>query len=137
MQKYRPKKVLVIGCFDPFHIGHLLHFQAAREYGDVLVVAVTKNNFVNKGKNRPMFDEKDRAAVIRALACVDDVILVESSIEALCDIRPNVFCIGKEYENKVKAEDSIYCRKNGISIVFTNERTYSSTKIINDLLQHS
>ena len=122
------KTVLVNGCFDPFHVGHLYHFQAAKQYGDTLIVAVTKNGYVHK-KNRPMFDEKERAAVLRALAIVDEVILVESSIEALSFIKPGVWCIGEEYKDKLREEDAAYCRHWGIRIVFTEEKTYSSTKI--------
>lgn len=129
-----PKTVLCNGCFDPFHVGHLLHFQAARKHGDTLIVAVTKNGYVHKGKGRPMFDEMERAAVLRALAIVDEVILVESSIEAISMIKPAVWCIGEEYRSKVRDEDAAYCRKWGIRLVFTDEKTYSSTKIC-DLLR--
>lgn len=129
-----PSTVLVNGCFDPFHVGHLYHFQAARKLGDTLIVAVTKNGYVHKGKGRPMFDEEERAAVLRALAIIDEVILVESSIEALAAIKPAVWCIGEEYRNKVREDDALYCRQWGIKLVFTNEKTYSSTKIC-DLLR--
>ena len=129
------KTVLTVGCFDPFHVGHLYHFQAARQLGDVLIVAVTRNGFVHKGKGRPMFDEKERADVIRALAIVDDVILVESSIEAIALKKPSIFCIGIEYKNKVREEDAAYCRAHGIKIHFTDEKTYSSTRICDFLRQ--
>ena len=127
--------VMTCGCFDPFHVGHLYHFQFARRLGDPLIVAVTKNGFVHKGEGRPMFDEKERAAVIKALAIVDDVILVESSIEALALVQPAVFCIGIEYKHKVRKEDVRYCRTNGIRIEFSDEKTYSSTRIVNDLVR--
>lgn len=127
-------KVLLNGCFDPFHVGHLYHFQEARTKGDILIVAVTKDGFVHKGRGRPMFREEERAAVIRALAIVDEVILVESSIEALAMIKPNVWCIGLEYKNKVRKEDAAYCRAHNIQLHFTDRKTYSSTRIC-DLLR--
>ena len=133
MQTASPKKVLTNGCFDPFHVGHLYHFTAARKFADLLVVAVTRNGFVNKGKNRPIFDEEERAAVIRALAIVDDVILVESSLEALCEVQPAIWAIGKEYEHRIRWEDEEHCRRSGIQIRFTNEKTYSSTVLCDRL----
>ncbi len=119
------------------HIGHLYHFQASRKHGNTLIVAVTKDGFVHKGAGRPYFNQIERSAVIRALAIVDDVILVESSIEALALIKPAAFCIGVEYRNRVRPEDAAYCRAHGIEIVFTDEHTYSSTKIVNELLRQN
>ena len=121
--------VLCNGCFDPLHIGHLWHFQAARKMGETLVVAVTKNGFVKKGKGRPMFHHDERAAMIRALAIVDEVIIVESSIEALSTVKPQHWCIGSEYRHKLIPEDASYCRAHGIHIHYTEEKTYSSTRI--------
>jgi len=125
--------VLTNGVFDPFHVGHLYHFQACRKLGDVLVIAVTKNGYVHKGKGRPVFDEKERADVIRALAIVDEVILVESSLEALAFVKPTTWCIGSEYRNRVRPDDAQYCRAHGIQIHFTEEKNYSSTKLLSQI----
>jgi len=43
------KVVLCHGCFDLFHIGHLWHLKSAGKYGDILVVTVTPDEYVNKG----------------------------------------------------------------------------------------
>jgi len=45
------------GTFDLLHIGHVRHLEAARKLGDVLVVTLTANQFVNKGPGRPVFGE--------------------------------------------------------------------------------
>ena len=45
--------VLCHGVFDPLHIGHIRYFRAAAAHGDVLVVTVTPDRFVNRGPNRP------------------------------------------------------------------------------------
>ena len=44
------------GCFDVLHLGHLRYLQAARQQGDVLVVAVNSDSSVRKlkGENRPL-----------------------------------------------------------------------------------
>ena len=49
------KVVLVHGVFDVIHIGHLDHFKDAKSYGDILVVSLTSDEFVNKGFNQPYF----------------------------------------------------------------------------------
>ena len=43
------------GCFDLLHIGHIKHLQAARRMGDVLIVTMTPDRYVNKGPGRPVF----------------------------------------------------------------------------------
>jgi cytidyltransferase-like protein len=45
------------GTFDLLHVGHVRHLEAARSLGDVLVVTVTADRFVNKGPGRPVFTE--------------------------------------------------------------------------------
>ena len=122
--------VLCVGCFDPFHIGHLHHLQGARRFGNELVVGVTMDRFVNKGPSRPVFKEQDRAAILRALAIVDRVVLVKGSQDALELIKPQVFVLGAEYKGKVANADEAYCKANFISIVFTNGPVFSSTKLL-------
>ena len=48
------------GVFDLVHIGHVRHFHEARKFGDVLVVTLTPDKWVNKGPHRPAFDETKR-----------------------------------------------------------------------------
>src|SRR3990167_11074467 len=62
------------GVFDLLHIGHIRHFKRAREYGDLLVVSLTPDAYVNKGPGRPAFNEQLRAEAIASLDCVDYVI---------------------------------------------------------------
>ena len=55
------------GVFDLMHPGHVRHFEAARAQGDVLVVTVTPDRFVNKGPGRPVFNERLRSESVAAL----------------------------------------------------------------------
>ena len=61
------------GCFDLMHPGHIKYFQAAKNMGDVLVVTVTADEFVDKGQDRPVFNQNLRVESIAALECVDFV----------------------------------------------------------------
>ena len=66
--------VLVTGGFDPLHSGHIAYFKAARELGDHLVVGVNSDEWLTRKKGRPFMPFEERCAIIRELACVDQVI---------------------------------------------------------------
>ena len=129
------KVVLANGVFDLFHYGHLRYLEAAARMGDILIVAVTRDKFVNKGPHRPMFDEAQRAAIIGALRCVDQVILCDDSLDALAEVQPDIFAKGKDYIGKIEQRHADYCATHGIEIAFTDEPLFSTTKIIHDRLR--
>lgn len=121
------------GCFDVFHYGHLCHLQASAKMGDYLVVALTRDRSVNKGPGRPIHDEHMRAEMLKALRFVNSVVLVDSSLEGLRAVKPNVFVKGAEYNENILLEDFEHCKKNRIRIVFTDEPTSSTTKVLREL----
>lgn len=127
--------VLANGCFDIFHYGHLLHLLAARRLGDQLVVSITNDAFVNKGPGRPTFPAHERAAVVAGQSCVTRVICVDNLLEALEFIRPQVLVKGKDYVGNIESIHEMYCRRNGIQIILTDEPIYSVTRIIHDRLK--
>ena len=120
--------VLANGVFDPLHIGHLHHLQEARKLGDWLVVAVTSDRAVNKGPGRPIFNQDQRAEMIRALKIVDDVAIVESGEEAVRKVRPDVYCKGSEYRNNLP--EAAFVESYGGRCHFTTGPVYSSTKLL-------
>lgn len=70
--------VFTNGCFDLMHVGHTRYLQAARDLGDLLVVAVNSDESVrslNKAPDRPIVPDVQRTEVVAALGCVDYVIL--------------------------------------------------------------
>src|SRR6266852_7731265 len=69
------------GCFDLFHVGHLRSLQAARRFGDILVVGLNSDDSVRrlKGSGRPIFGAAERAELLAGLECVHHVILFEES----------------------------------------------------------
>jgi rfaE bifunctional protein nucleotidyltransferase chain/domain len=124
------KVVLANGCFDLFHYGHLLHLKAAKKYGDILIVSVTMDEYVNKGEGRPVFNQEERMEIIKSLRFVNRVILCESSLHALNFVRPHVFVKGQDYVGKISKEDLEFCKQRGTEIMFTNEKQYSSTELL-------
>ena len=81
LQSYRQagkRIVFTNGCFDLMHVGHTRYLQAAKDLGDLLVVAVNSDASVrslNKASDRPIVLEAQRAEVVAALGCVDYVVL--------------------------------------------------------------
>ena len=124
------KVVLANGCFDGLHAGHVTHLQQARRMGDRLVVSVTHDNFVNKGDGRPVFNYRSRAAVLAELRCVDEVIVVDTVIQALTYKWPTIFVKGPDYTiDTIEPEHHEFCRKHGIEIRFTTGEKLSSTAL--------
>lgn len=78
--KQYPKSniVLVGGCFDLLHVGHVQFLTHAKNAGDILVVLLESDNSVKnkKGKNRPINIQADRALLLSQLKPVDYVILL-------------------------------------------------------------
>lgn len=122
--------VLANGCFDILHYGHLAHLLAAKALGGRLVIALTADEFVNKGPGRPVFKEERRAEMLKALRCVDQVIISREEIpyEVIRAVRPNVYVKGKEYEGRLPEQDLV--EELGGRVAFTDTVVYSSTALL-------
>lgn len=66
--------VLITGGFDPLHSGHLAYIEAARELGDILVVGVNSDAWLERKKGRAFMPLRERTAILRAMRGVDFVI---------------------------------------------------------------
>lgn len=126
------------GCFDLMHPGHIKYFQAAKRMGDVLVVTVTPDKYIDKGPDRPVFPERLRAESIAALECVDFVAINKwpTAAETLRLLRPNIYVKGQEFDGKadktgkLQKEQEIL-KEIGAEMRYTHEIVYSSTALIN------
>src|SRR5688572_21710492 len=89
------------GVFDLLHIGHIKHLQAARKIGDLLVVTITPDRFVNKGPHRPAFPERLRAEALASLVCVDFVAINQwpTAVETISRIKPTFYVKGMVKES--------------------------------------
>lgn len=98
------KLVTLNGVFDILHAGHLDMLEEAKQQGDVLFVGMNSDASVidGKGEKRPFIPEKERAAMLAALVCVDYVIIIDAPYnevqnELLRTIKPHVHVNGSEY----------------------------------------
>jgi rfaE bifunctional protein nucleotidyltransferase chain/domain len=128
------------GCFDLLHLGHIKHFEAAKKEGDILVVTITDDPFVNKGPGRPVFTAKLRAEALAALECVSYVSInpAPDAVELLKKIKPSLYVKGSEYENALNdpkrnlSKEAEAIRSVGGNICFTHEPTFSSTNLLKE-----
>jgi FAD synthetase len=80
LHKQQKQIVLVGGCFDLLHIGHITFFEEAKKQGDILVVLLESDEAINKtkGTNRPINSQDIRAKILSALAVIDYVVLLDA-----------------------------------------------------------
>jgi rfaE bifunctional protein nucleotidyltransferase chain/domain len=127
------------GVFDLLHPGHIRHLEAARREGDLLVVTVTPDRFVNKGPGRPVFNQRLRAESLAALVSVDYVAITESptAVDAIRKLRPAVYVKGSDYADSAadltgKIDDErLAVEAGGGRVHFTTEITFSSSGLLN------
>ena len=86
------KIVVVSGGFDPIHSGHIEYFKSAKEYGDILIVALNSDKWLEKKKGKFFMPFSERLSIVRSINYVDEVIdfeddLMGSSINALEKIK--------------------------------------------------
>ena len=142
IKKSKPKTIIGLahGAFDLLHYGHLMHLQKAKEKCDVLVVSVTSSEFINKGPNKPFYDNITRINFLSALSFVDYIYLSkETTAEKIIkNLKPNYYFKGDEYEDlkndhtkNIKKEINIL-KSNAGKIIYTKEKTLSSSNIYNN-----
>ena len=122
------------GCFDVLHLGHLRYLQAARQLGDLLVVAINSDASVRelKGENRPLIPEDERAEMLAGLQCVDYVVIFPelTPIELLSELKPNIHVKGGDYKLEQLVEREVVEANGGKVIVGLNVPGKSTTNLI-------
>jgi rfaE bifunctional protein nucleotidyltransferase chain/domain/rfaE bifunctional protein kinase chain/domain len=130
----RPRVVATGGCFDVLHAGHVRLLEAARGLGDELVVCLNGDLSVRrlKGPHRPINRVGDRAAVLRSLGCVDDVVVFEEDTpcEALRRIRPAVFVKGDDYAGRPLPEGDVLAGWGGRVVLLPVVPGRSTSRIL-------
>jgi len=140
LEKSKGKKIIQChGVFDLLHIGHIKHFDEAKSFGDILIVSITPDEFVNKGPGRPAFTTLLRLEALAALECIDYVVANEwpTAENAIQIIKADFYCKGPDYKNhsnditgKIKDEE-LAVKSVGGKIVYTDDITFSSSNLLN------
>ncbi len=113
------KKVITVGVFDYFHLGHLRLFENAKKLGDYLIVAVQDGNCILKTKPDAniLYTTEQRLELVKALRVVDEVIVYEYVDTILPQIDFDIFAIGGDQKHAGFQRAVKWCRDNGKTVV--------------------
>jgi len=126
--------VFTNGVYDLLHPGHVRYLQAARAEGDALIVGVNSDRSVraNKGPERPINPEQERAELIAALAAVDAAVIFdeETPHAIISALQPDVLVKGADWAaDQIVGRDVVEAR-GGRVVRATIEPGHSTTDIL-------
>lgn len=123
------KKVLLVGVFDLFHIGHLNLLLKAKKKGDYLTVAI--HNDIYKIKNIDFIHSlKDRIKIMKSINCVDNVISYTRIDLLIKKVDFDIFVYGPDQNHQYFQKAFQWCKKNNKKIIkIPKTPGISSTKI--------
>jgi D-sedoheptulose 7-phosphate isomerase len=126
--------VFTNGCFDLLHPGHIDLLERARALGDRLVVGLNSDASVRaiRGAGRPLVPEKDRAAVLRGLRAVDEVVTFDDPTPAglIEELQPDVLVKGGDWTpDRIIGADTVL-RKGGRIFSLPLKPGYSTTSLV-------
>jgi cytidyltransferase-like protein len=114
------KKVIVTGCYDWFHSGHVRFFEEASSYGDLYVVVGHDENIqLLKGKGRPLFPEEERRYMVGSIRFVKEALISSGHgwLDAEPEIKrisPDIYLVNEDGDVPEKRD---YCRRHGIEYI--------------------
>ena len=135
----KPKTVLTFGVYDMLHIGHILLFKRAKEYGEKLIAAVQDGEVILKYKpnTRVIYTTEERLYMVSTIRYVDEVVLYRDVDVDVKNIDFDVLVLGEDQNHAGFQRAIEWCRENGKEVVrlprtegisSTLLREYSKTK---------
>jgi D-glycero-beta-D-manno-heptose 1-phosphate adenylyltransferase len=128
------------GVFDVLHCGHATYLAAARTMGASLVVALNTDasaKRLGKGDDRPLNNQRDRAAVIAALESVSLVTWFEEDtpLEIITELKPDTLVKGGDYDMRALAETALVESYGGNAVAIAFVAGYSTTALVEKIRQ--
>jgi cytidyltransferase-like protein len=114
------KKVIVTGCYDWFHSGHVAFFEEASQYGDLYVILGSDRNVrLLKGDKHPMFNEKIRRYIVQSIRYVKQAFISSGTgwMDAepeIMKLKPDIYIVNEDGDVSEKRE---FCKNNNIEYV--------------------
>lgn len=143
-QELRKENKIIVttnGSFDILHYAHVNLLQKAKNEGDILIVLLNSDSSIkrNKGENRPIIAEKERAKMLEALSWVDYVVIFteDTPNKTLKAIKPNMHVKGGSFiAERIEQEQKVLNEWGGKFKNFELEKDISTTSIINKILKN-
>ena len=134
VQQWGGTVVFTNGVFDLLHPGHVRYLNEARTLGDVLIVAVNSDRSVraNKGPERPLNPEAERAEVLLALECVDAAVIFDEDTphRIVGDVQPDVLVKGADWRADAIVGRDIVEARGGRVVRIELAPGHSTTELI-------
>lgn len=129
-------KILTVGVFDFFHLGHLNVLEQAKSYGDYLIVAVHDDKLNTKGVDF-LYSLEDRLRFVNSLGFVNEAVPYERVDKIVESVDFDVFVHGPDQDHRYFQKAFDWCKANGKDVI-TSERTegISSTRLRSFLKHH-
>jgi cytidyltransferase-like protein len=114
------KKVLVTGCYDWFHSGHVRFFEEVSELGDLYVVVGNDANVeLLKGEGHPMFKQDERQYIVQSIRHVKQALISTGmgwmdAEPQVAIVRPDIYAVNEDGD---KPEKRAFCDKHGLEYV--------------------
>lgn len=132
------KKIVVVGgCLDVLHIGHIKFLKKAKSFGDHLLVLLESDKNIKKikGNDRPFHNQKERKETLESLRFVDQVIILPSKVndevykKIIDKIKPSVIAITEG--DPIKDKKFIQAKSVGAKLkIIKKYKSHSTSKII-------
>ena len=127
--------VFTNGVFDVLHPGHTRYLADARAQGDALIVAVNSDRSVraqNKGTDRPVTPEHERAELLSALAAVDAVVVFDEDtpLAIVSAVQPDVLVKGADWAADAIVGRDVVEARGGRVVRIPLAPGYSTTVIL-------
>jgi D-glycero-beta-D-manno-heptose 1-phosphate adenylyltransferase len=140
-QRDRGRRVVFTnGVFDLLHPGHVRYLQAARDCGDVLIVAVNSDRsarLLAKGPERPIVPDAERAELLASLAMVDAVTIFDepTPLEIVRAVQPDVLAKGADWAaGTIVGADTVEARGGRVERIALAEG-YSTSTLLEKIRQ--
>lgn len=125
------KKVLVSGCFDVLHSGHIAFLQEAATHGQLYVSVGSDATIAKLKKRPPLYTQEERVYMLNALKCVHKVLIgpEEGLLDfapILDEIKPDIFFVNADGDSDLKRA---FVESKGVQYIVSARRPHDKLPV--------
>ena len=132
------KTVVTFGVYDMLHIGHILLFKKAKEYGDRLIVAVQDESVILKYKPQAnmVYTTEERCYMVNTIKYVDEVIVYKDVDKDIPNIDFDVFAKGPDQVHEGFQKAVKWCNEHNKEVVIIPRTEGISSTLLREYSKH-